>query len=216
MQSGDLVDAFPSWKDLRTAQVADLKKTLAELDKSIKIVCVCGNHDVGDIPTHDSIESYKRDFGDDYFSFWVNGCKFIVLNSQIYFNSTHVPDCRRQQDEWLQRELDKDRGEYKHMLVFQHIPLFISHPDETADPYFNIEPVQRRDLLERFEKAGVRKVFCGHYHQNAGGFYKDSLEVVVTSAIGAQLGNDKHGFRVVDVFENEIKHQYMSVSEQVN
>lgn len=214
--SGDLVDAFPNWKELRAAQVSDLKSVLAELDKQIRIVCVCGNHDVGDIPTDESIEAYKREFGDDFFSFWAGGCKFIALNSQLYFNSSQVPHRRREQDEWLQKELERDQGEHKHLVVFQHIPLFIWSPDEAADVYFNIEPNQRRDLLERFEKAGVRKVFCGHYHQNAGGFYKDKLELVVTSAIGAQLGGDKHGFRVVDVFENEIKHEYVSVSDQVN
>lgn len=171
---------------------------------------------MGDVPTDESIDSYKRDFGDDYFTFWTNGCKFIVLNSQLYFNSTRVPHCRQQQDEWLDRELARDQGDHKHLVVFQHIPLFVSNPNEAADPYFNIEPVQRRNLLERFEKAGVSKVFCGHFHQNAGGLYKNSLEVVVTSAVGAQLGRDKHGFRVVDVYENEIKHAYVAVSDQVN
>ena len=42
------MDAFPHWKELRKAQVRDLKEVLKELDKDIKIVCVCGNHDVGD------------------------------------------------------------------------------------------------------------------------------------------------------------------------
>ncbi len=55
--------------------------------------------------------------------------------------------------------------------------------------------------------AGVRTIFCGHYHRNAGGF-DEGLEVVVTSAIGAQLGEDKSGLRVVRVLENEIKHDY--------
>ncbi len=34
--------------------------------------------------------------------------------------------------------------------------------------------------------------------RNAGGFYKD-LEVVVTTAVGCQLGADKHGMRIVTV-----------------
>jgi serine/threonine-protein phosphatase CPPED1 len=55
---------------------------------------------------------------------------------------------------------------------------------------------------------GIKAVFCGHYHRNAGGFYKD-LEVVTTTAIGAQLGDvDKSGMRVVKVFSNEIQHDY--------
>ena len=46
--------------------------------------------------------------------------------------------------------------------------------------------------------VGIRKIFCGHYHRNAGGFYKD-LEVIVTSAIGCQIGPDQHGMRIVKV-----------------
>ena len=34
------------------------------------------------------------------------------------------------------------------------------------------------------------------------------MEVIVTSAIGAQLREDKSGLRIVKVLENEINHQY--------
>jgi hypothetical protein len=40
--------------------------------------------------------------------------------------------------------------------------------------------------------------------RNAGGFYKD-LEVVVTTAIGCQLGNDQNGMRIVTVSGKEDK-----------
>jgi len=62
-------------------------------------------------------------------------------------------------------------------------------------------------MLEKFHSAGVRKIFCGHYHRNAGGSYK-SMEEVVTSAIGLALGTDKSGARLVRVTENDIEHQY--------
>lgn len=211
---GDLANAFPSLPELRSAQVVDLKKVLSELDPEIKLVCVCGNHDVGDIPSRESIEVYKKDFGDDHFSFWCNGCKFIVLNSQLYYESSLVPELRVSQDEWLQKELD-DVNERKHLVIFQHIPLFIVNPDEPKDKYFNLDLDTRKNLLDRLVKAGVKKVFCGHYHRNAGGFYGD-LECVVTSAIGAQIGNDKHGYRLVKVDENQINHEYIAISDQVN
>lgn len=60
--------------------------------------------------------------------------------------------------------------------------------------------------------AGVEAVFCGHYHQNAGGAYK-GIDVVVTSAIGGQLGNDKSGARIVNVLENGISHKYYAINE---
>mgnify|MGYP002384752904 FL=1 len=62
-------------------------------------------------------------------------------------------------------------------------------------------------MLEKFSKAGVKKIFCGHYHRNAGGFYK-SIEEIVTSAIGLSLGEQKSGLRLVRVTEDDITHQY--------
>jgi serine/threonine-protein phosphatase CPPED1 len=162
---GDLVDAFPELTKLRAAQVNDLKIELSKLDPNIKTVCVCGNHDVGDIPTVESIELYKKEFGDDYFSFWASGCKCIVLNSQIYFNHTQIPEQKREQDEWLDKELACDKDDFKHIMIFQHIPLFIEKHDEPDDPYFNIPREERKKLISKFREAGIKKVFCGHYHK---------------------------------------------------
>jgi predicted MPP superfamily phosphohydrolase len=45
---GDLVDAFPdNFPEIRDQQVKDLLNVYSKLDKSIPLVCVCGNHDVG-------------------------------------------------------------------------------------------------------------------------------------------------------------------------
>jgi hypothetical protein len=57
--------------------------------------------------------------------------------------------------------------------------------------------------------SGVRYIFCGHYHRNAGGFYKE-IEQVITSAVGAPLGKDPSGFRLVQVSKDKITHEYIS------
>ena len=62
-------------------------------------------------------------------------------------------------------------------------------------------------MLEKFLSAGVKKIFCGHYHRNAGGHYK-SLEEIVTTAIGLPLGQDQSGARLVRVTETEIEHEF--------
>ena len=59
---------------------------------------------------------------------------------------------------------------------------------------------------------GVKKIFCVHYHRNARGLYK-SMEEIVTSAIGLQLGTDKEGIRLVRVTEDEIQDQYFPTEE---
>ena len=43
----------------------------------------------------------------------------------------------------------------KHVLVFQHIPLYLKSPEE-EDDYFNLQRAVRQNLLDRFKKAGKR------------------------------------------------------------
>lgn len=55
-------------------------------------------------------------------------------------------------------------------------------------------------------------VFSGHYHRNAGTCH-DGLDMVVSSAIGCQLGEDTHGVRVVVVTEDDVIHRYYSLEQ---
>ncbi|KAG8177730.1 hypothetical protein JTE90_026572 [Oedothorax gibbosus] len=208
---GDLIDAMPSTK-YRKAQENDFIRIFKELHPDIPLVCVCGNHDVGNKPTHQTIQSYTNKFGDDYFTFYTAGVMFIVLNSQFYKDSSCVTDLAEEHEKWLEEQLTEAKtGQYKHVVIFQHIPWFIKEWDE-GDIYFNIDMTLREKMLRKFHDANIRAIFCGHWHGNGGGFYKD-LEVVVTSAIGAQLRGDKSGFRVVTLGENAIKHQYYAFED---
>ncbi|XP_035210053.1 serine/threonine-protein phosphatase CPPED1-like, partial [Stegodyphus dumicola] len=140
---GDLVDAMPG-TEYCNAQDKDFIHIFKKLHPDIPLVCVCGNHDIDNVPTSATVQNYRDRFGDDYFTFYCDGVMFIVLNSQFF-------EC----------------------------------------PYL----------------VNVKAIFCSHYHRNAGGFYKD-MEVVVTSAIGCQLGFDESGFRIVKLGENSIDHKY--------
>ena len=130
---------------------------------------------------------------------------FIVLNSQYYKDGTLVQDIKKEHDLWLNEQL-KLAKTAKHTVVFQHIPLFLKNADEDED-YFNFSKKDREEILGKLKGAGVKYVFAGHYHRNAGGFYGD-LEMVVTSAIGFPLGKDKPGMRVVTVEEDKITHSF--------
>ena len=69
---GDLVNDFPGEKH-RENQESDFKNVFKDLHSNIPLICVCGNHDIGNIPTKETVESYRSSFGPDYFSFWVGG-----------------------------------------------------------------------------------------------------------------------------------------------
>ena len=58
----------------------------------------------------------------------------------------------------------------------------------------------------------MKAVFSGHYHRNAGGAH-DGLDMVVSSAIGCQLGGDAHGVRVVVVTADAVLHRYYSLEQ---
>merc|ERR1712142_909133 len=105
-------------------------------------------------------------------------------------------------------------------IAFMHIPLFVGNVDE-EDYYFNIAKNKRMCLLQQFADAGISKVFCGHYHRNAGGHWSSTsklspgldVEVVVSSAVGCQLGDDKAGIRIVNVLQNEVVHKYFYLED---
>lgn len=208
---GDLVDAMPG-TEYRRAQEDDFIKLFAKLHPDILLICVCGNHDIGNTPTPAAVKNYCNRFGDDYFAFYCGGVMFIVLNSQYFEDPSLVQDLAKEQEIWLDEKLlEAKTGNFKHVVIFQHIPWFLRDPNE-AKEYFNIACDLREKMLKKFKDAGIRAVFCGHYHRNAGGFYKD-VEVVVTSAVGAQLGIDKSGFRVVKVLDDKITHTYCAIED---
>jgi len=212
---GDLVDAAPpaakSTADklpdmdedsLNRQQMRDFKKVFSQVDSDIPLVCVCGNHDVGDMPNRQTVQLWQRDFGDDYYEFWCGGCRFLVLNSQLFaaqdpnYNSnnkfsglheTHKQEAEElaaEQAEWLSKQLQSG-SECTHLMAISHIPPFVLAPDE-PDGYCNYEPSVRGPLLEQLKAAGCTKWFAGHYHSNSGGWDED-LEVVVTGAAGSHI-----------------------------
>lgn len=208
---GDLVHAFQG-ETGRKEQERDFMKEFSRIDPSIPLVCCCGNHDIGNTPTPESIQHYRDTIGDDYFSFWAGGVKCLVLNSQFYEDPSQVLELSKEHSTWLDQELkDAQSEKCKHLLTFQHIPWFLETPSEGKD-YFNIDKDVRLPMLEKLHKGGVKTIFCGHYHRNAGGMYKD-MEEVVTSAIGCPLGEAKSGLRVVKVTEGNITHQYYEMDK---
>ncbi|XP_046664304.1 serine/threonine-protein phosphatase CPPED1-like isoform X1 [Homalodisca vitripennis] len=209
---GDLCHAFyDKSPEERAAQDADFKRIFSKVDPSIAVVCVCGNHDVGDKPTVEIIDKYKSNYGDDYFSFYAGGVFFICINSQLY-HSTSAPEENEAHDQWLNTQLDIARGLEVPSIMFQHVPWFHTDPERTVEDYFEIDYTIRKKMLDKLVDAGVKYVFCGHLHKNGGGKYKQ-LECVVTSAIGKQLGTDLSGMRVVKVYKDRVEHQYYPLSE---
>lgn len=190
---GDLVN-----KGGDADEIAEYKRVLKQLDPSIPVYSVAGNHDIGNEPTPKSLEAFRKNIGRDYYAFTSGGMVGIVLNSNLIRSPEHVPEAAKEQEDWLKKTLAEAKANGRHqVVVFQHIPFFIKDADE-ADQYFNIPQGTRRRYLDLLEQSGVQYVFAGHYHRNAGGT-DGPLTEVVSGAVGMPLGGSLSGFRSIAV-----------------
>src|SRR5262249_31593505 len=153
------------------------------------------------------IKVFEKHYGPHFFNFWVDGVHCIALNSSLMKDPTDAQDLNQQQDEWLYQELEQaGRMHPKHSFIFSHHSWFLVKADE-EDSHFNIPKEKRLKLLDLFERMGVTACFSGHYHANAYGKY-GNIEVITTGAVGRPLWGDVSGFRIVNVNENGITHNY--------
>ncbi|HTF65639.1 MAG TPA: metallophosphoesterase [Edaphobacter sp.] len=210
VMSGDLVN-----KPGDKAQIEEYLRITHKLDQGIPLYSVAGNHDVGNIPTPESLAAYRQTFGKDYYSFRNGPMEGIVLNSSIIQHPEKVVDEEVRQREWLEEELKKAiAGHVQWIVIFQHIPWFLHSADE-PDQYFNIPREARSRYLKILKESGVQYDFAGHLHQNSIG--KDGgLEMVTTAPIGKPLGDATSGIRIVSVSERGLCHRYYGLGNLPN
>jgi serine/threonine-protein phosphatase CPPED1 len=236
---GDLVNAYPSQKEKHASEVEDYKEIFARVDPDIKLVCLCGNHDLGEKPSPVEVSNFIANFGADYFYFWFGGIKFVVLNSQLYKCDENCKELALQQDAWLDKQLEGvDLDTDQRVCVFTHIPPFIDTEDE-ADGYFTLSSKVRNSLLTRLAGHNCTHWFSGHFHRNVAGLYRDKvtgkyLQCITTAAIGGNIFHTKpgvgqrnelsgmagitlddhlSGMRFVFVEKTEMKHVYLSLRD---
>jgi serine/threonine-protein phosphatase CPPED1 len=208
--TGDLVNRAGD-----EAQVAEYRRVLGRLDPAVRAYAIPGNHDVGNEPTPETLAAYTRRFGPDHFSFTVGSFVGIALDSCLDYAPARAPAEAARQQQWVGAELARaKRDGARHVVVFQHHPLFLSDPAE-PDQYENIPGERRKRLLAIFHEFGVHYVFAGHYHQNAVARDGD-VEVVTTGPIGMPLRGAKSGLRVAVVTDAGIEHRYYDLGELPN
>lgn len=188
---GDLVN-----KPGDQAEIAEYKRVIGELDPSIPLYSVAGNHDVGNVPTPQSVAAYRAAIGPDHYTFTAGDLLGVVLDSNLIRSPEQDPADAAQQETWLKQTLAGAKSGQQ-IVVFQHIPYFLRDVGE-PDDYFNIVQPARGHYLDLLQQAGVRYVFAGHYHRNAGG-NDGPLTEVVTGAVGMPIGGSQSGFRIVTV-----------------
>jgi len=222
---GDLIDtegsfsnALASWKIvmkdwerrvIAERQMKDWKEVWAQLDEDIGLVCLCGNHDVGNRPTAQSIETWTSVFGNDYLAFWVNGTYNIGLNNCVFSDPSGAMDLYEEQLAWLEGRLEyASAKKASQIFVYSHYPWFITHEDEHDlimtsaslppkgwgppdtkfnDYYFNIPLERRKVVLSLFRKHKVKACFSGHFHQNVVSKTDWGMDMIITGPLSMML-----------------------------
>ncbi len=191
-----------------STQWAEFDRITGMLKSSIPVYLIPGNHEYSQNPTEVDFAHFKKNYGDDKFSFKHKKNLFIGLNSSLL--KTNSYRLEQEQFEWLEKELESAKN-IRNIVVFSHYPFFIKDPDE-PDTYSNIGLEKRKKYLELFNKFGVRAVFAGHLHKNSYGNYK-GMDMVTTSAIGKQLGGDLSGLRIVKVNIDSVVSNYYNLED---
>mmetsp|Transcript_5578 Transcript_5578/g.7256 ORF Transcript_5578/g.7256 Transcript_5578/m.7256 type:complete len:460 (+) Transcript_5578:31-1410(+) len=161
---GDLVNAYPHKPKEQEDQVKDFKILTSEINDDIPLVCVCGNHDVGDRPTRATIDLYKERFGDDYFTYWVGGVRFIALNTQLHKDSSGAPEEARIQDEWLEEEVEKQINEVNEKKLQKQNQKRISNTKskKTNKNMETVSEVSDQSLSGVELNGGIRTIALSH------------------------------------------------------
>jgi 3',5'-cyclic AMP phosphodiesterase CpdA len=205
--TGDLIN-----KAGEAAQAAEFHRIAAKLDPSIKLYKVAGNHDVGNEPTPESLATYRERFGPDYYAFRSGDIAGLVVNSSLLKAPQNVAAEAAKMETWIKAELEKARREgAKHIILFQHIPLFVKDAGE-PQTYDNLPLEARARYLKLLHEYGVKQVFAGHYHANAEGRDGD-LEMITTGPVGMPLKGGKSGMRIVTVRAGTVTHKYFDFGE---
>jgi len=207
---GDLVNK-PGDAD----QIAEFHRVAKRLAPGIDLHAVAGNHDVGNTPTPDSLAQYRKNFGADYYTFSLPDFEGIVLDSSLIQHPEGAPDEAEKQEKWLEAELAKAKqAATKSVIVFQHIPFFVTKPDE-PDDYFNIPRAARGRYLELLKRFGIQFVFAGHLHRNSSG-ESGSLHMITTGPVGKPLEGGSSGFRIVQIDSAGLKQQFVDFAHLPN
>jgi 3',5'-cyclic AMP phosphodiesterase CpdA len=185
-------------------EIAAYKSILAQLDPTIPVYQVAGNHDVGNVPTQTLLTAYRANFGYDRYTFEQNGLLGIVLDSSLIGAPQGYPAATSAQLTWLEQTLVSPAAEAaEQVVVFQHIPYFDKTPGE-ANSYYNLPLSVRGTYLTLLMNAGVEWVFSGHLHNVAGG-PDGNLTQVITGAVGMPIGSSGSGITLVAVNGHQLK-----------
>ena len=182
-------------------QLAEFKRMVAQIDPSIPVYLVPGNHDLENEAPTENVRRYEALYGvEDHFSATCGDTYLIGINTEIIWADNQALEA--EQRSWLKKELKKSRKYDKTILVSHH-PFFIREVDE-ADQYENIPLSKRKSYLDLFAENGVNLLLSGHLHYPASGSYK-GMQLRTAGAVGVPLENSRRCFSIGTIWLSGIE-----------
>ncbi|EDO42975.1 predicted protein, partial [Nematostella vectensis] len=155
---GNFTHSIPSGNNY-FAESETFKTTFENLDPGIPVICVCGKNDME--ATTESVEAYRKSFGEEWFSFWVEGVQFVVLNSLYFCELSNLESFKQEQQEWLESVfLEAQVNPPQKIVVLQSVAWFRSDGGEPEDDH-NIDLKTRQQVLAKMREANVRAIISG-------------------------------------------------------
>jgi len=188
-------------------QIAAYKSMIAQIDSSVKVYMIPGNHDIGKV-SRVSIDNYKKNYGETHFSFRYGDCAFIGIDSNII--KEEDKEREEVQFKWLEQELQKTK-DARFKFVFTHCSVFLKRMDEPVN-YSNFSLPMREKYVRLFQKYGVNAIFAGHLHNNAYGKV-GNMEMITIGPIGKVLGTGYQGMNLVKVYPDRFISEFIALNQ---
>lgn len=188
-------------------QIAAYKSMIAQIDSSVKVYMIPGNHDIGKV-SRASIDNYKKNYGETYFSFRYGDCTFIGIDSNII--KEEDKEREEVQFKWLEQELQKTK-DARFKFVFTHCSVFLKRMDEPVN-YSNFSLPMREKYVRLFQKYGVNAIFAGHLHNNAYGKV-GNMEMITIGPVGKVLGTGYQGMNLVKVYPDRFISEFIALNQ---
>ena len=188
-------------------QIAAYKSMIAQIDSSVKVYMIPGNHDIGKV-SRSSIDNYKKNYGETHFSFRYGDCAFIGIDSNII--KEEDKEREEVQFKWLEQELQKTK-DARFKFVFTHCSVFLKRMDEPVN-YSNFSLPMREKYVRLFQKYGVNAIFAGHLHNNAYGKV-GNMEMITIGPIGKVLGTGYQGMNLVKVYPDRFISEFIALNQ---
>jgi 3',5'-cyclic AMP phosphodiesterase CpdA len=181
---GDLVNDGP-----HEQQLAAVDEALAEFRVPVRLIP--GNHD--------DLATYRRKYGPYHYSFTVNNCEFVCLNSNRLVGRWFSSGQRAEAEEelqWLAQHLARARQENRtHIFVVMH------HPPATL-------PATAARLDSLFRQYSVRVILAGHIHRTEQISYRGYTTFTVAGT-GWAADAKGFGYRLFHVYADRVEQQYI-------